>query len=89
METHERCDYHAYQACQNIGCHYEEARFVVKTFWLVQRALNHWQTGRDNQEAAKRAMEEHSHEEFIVVEANAVCDPWAVMVHLENALVAL
>ena len=34
-------------------------------------------------------MEEHIHEEFVVIETDAVCNPWAVMVHLENASVAL
>ena len=34
-------------------------------------------------------MEEHIHEEFVVEETDAVSDPWAVMVHLENASVAL
>ena len=34
-------------------------------------------------------MEEHVHEEFIVVEANAVGNPRAMMVHLENAAIAL
>ena len=34
-------------------------------------------------------MEEHIHKKFVVVEADAVSNPWAVMVHLENASVAL
>ena len=34
-------------------------------------------------------MKEHGHEEFVVVETNTVCNPRAVMVHFENALVAL
>lgn len=34
-------------------------------------------------------MEEHVHEELVVVEADAVCDPGAVMVHLQDAAVAL
>jgi len=34
-------------------------------------------------------MEEHVHEELIVVETNAVGNPWAVMVHFQYALIAL
>ena len=34
-------------------------------------------------------MEDHVHEELVVVETDAVCDPWAVMVHLQDAAVAL
>ena len=34
-------------------------------------------------------MEEHVHEEFIVVEADAVGNPGAMMVHLEDAAIAL
>ena len=34
-------------------------------------------------------MEEHAHEVLVVVESNAVRHPGTVMVHLEDALVAL
>ena len=34
-------------------------------------------------------MEEHIHEKFVVVESNAISDPWAVVVHLKDASVAL
>lgn len=34
-------------------------------------------------------MEEHVQEELVVVETDAIGDPWAVMVHLEDAPVAL
>ena len=34
-------------------------------------------------------MEEHVEEELVVVEADAVGDPWAMVVHLEDAAIAL
>jgi len=34
-------------------------------------------------------VEEHVHEELIVVKANAVCNPWTVMIHLKNTSIAL
>ena len=34
-------------------------------------------------------MKEHVHEELVVVETNAICNPRAVMVHLQDARVAL
>ena len=34
-------------------------------------------------------MENHVHEELVVVETDAVGDPWAMMVHLQDAAVAL
>ena len=34
-------------------------------------------------------MEEHAQEEFVIVESNAVCYPRAVMIHLEDAPIAL
>jgi len=34
-------------------------------------------------------VEEHVQEELVVVETDAIGDPWAVMVHLEDAPVAL
>ena len=39
--------------------------------------------------ACTRAVENHAHEELVVVKADAVGNPRAMMVHLENALVAL
>ena len=34
-------------------------------------------------------MKEHVHEKFVVVESNTIGDPGAVVVHFENASVAL
>ena len=56
---------------------------------MGHRAANNRITRRNDNQARHAAMEEHVHEEFVIVETDAVCDPWAVMVHLENASVAL
>jgi len=44
---------------------------------------------RHNKKGCHRTVEEHIHKKFVVVEADTVGNPWAVMVHLENASVAL
>lgn len=37
---------------------------------------------------AEDDVEEHLEEEFTVLEANAIVDPWAMMVHVEDASIA-
>ena len=43
----------------------------------------------DDEERGQRCVEEHVEEVFLVVEADAVGDPGAMMIHFENASVAL
>ena len=54
-----------------------------------QRTANNRVTSRDDDQAGHAAVEEHIHEEFIVVEPDAVCHPGTMMIHLKNASVAL
>ena len=42
-----------------------------------------------NQEAASTAVNQHVHEVFVVEKANAIGDPVAVMIHLEDTMVTL
>jgi hypothetical protein len=39
---------------------------------------------RANQPAQHRTVQDHTEEVLIVVEADTVSDPWAVMVHLQH-----
>lgn len=82
MECHEGGDDEGEDACQDVGCHDKVAHLVIKGVWVAQCAGNDRIAGQHYQETSHRAMEQHVHEEFVVVEANAVCDPRAVMVHL-------
>ena len=74
---------------EDIGCHHKVGNFVIKGIGMAECACNDRVTCRDDHPACKRAVEEHVHEEFVVIEADAVRDPWAVMVHLQDAPVAL
>ena len=56
---------------------------------MAHGARNDWVASRHDQEAGHGAVEEHVHEEFVVVETDTVSNPWAMMVHLEDAAVAL
>ena len=89
MEEHEKGDDDGQDARQNVRRHDKVADFVIERVGMCQCAANNRITRRNDNKACHAAMEEHIHEEFVVVETDAVCNPWAVMVHLENASVAL
>ena len=56
---------------------------------MAERASDNRITRKHDSQAGHRAVEEHIHEEFIVVEPDAVCHPGTMMIHLKNASVAL
>ena len=89
MEEHEEGYDDGQDARQDIRRHHEVADFVIERVGVSQCAANNWITGRNDNQAGHAAMEEHIHEEFVVVETDAISDPRAVMVYLENASVAL
>ena len=67
---------------EDVGCHHKVGNFIVKGIGVAECARNHRIACRHDHPAGEGAVEEHVHEEFVVVEADAVSDPWAVMVHL-------
>ena len=89
VERHEGSNYEGEDASEDISCHDEVAHFIVKSIRMAKSTRNDRIAGRNNQQAGHRAVEEHVHEEFVIVEAYAVGDPRTVMVHLEYAAVAL
>ena len=89
VESHEGGDDEGEDAGENVGRHDEVAYLVVEGIRVAQRPSNDRVAGHHDQEAGHRAVEEHVHEKFIVVEADAVGDPGTVMVHFEDAAVAL
>ena len=56
---------------------------------MAESASDNRITCQHDSQAGHRAVEEHIHEEFIVVESDAVCHPGTMMIHLKNASVAL
>ena len=89
MESHEGRDDEGQHRCQDVAGHYEVAHLVIEALGVAERASNDAVGSQHNEQAGARAVEEHVHEELVVVEADAVCDPGAVMVHLEDASVTL
>ena len=89
MKGHKCRDYKGYQTCQDISCHHDEATFVIECVWLGESVLQYRVACRDNQNTTERGVKEHVHEELVVVKTDTVCHPRAVMVHLQDARVAL
>ena len=89
VERHESCDDEGEDAGQDVGRHHEVAHLVVEGFWVTHRATDHRVARRHDQDCCHRAVEKHVHEELVVVETNAIGHPGAVMIHLEDAPVAL
>ena len=88
MKREEAGDDEPKNARQDVRCHDEVSQFVVYAFsW--ENGAQDWIGGRDYQDASDGGVEEHIQKVFIVVEADAIRNPRAVMVHLENALIAL
>ena len=89
MEEHEEGDDDGQDARQNVRRHDKVADFVIERVGVCECAANNRITRRNDNQACHTAMEEHVHEEFVVVETDAISDPRAVMVHLQNASIAL
>eukprot|EP00353_Schmidingerella_taraikaensis_P014142 CAMPEP_0185581814 /NCGR_PEP_ID=MMETSP0434-20130131/19055_1 /TAXON_ID=626734 ORGANISM="Favella taraikaensis, Strain Fe Narragansett Bay" /NCGR_SAMPLE_ID=MMETSP0434 /ASSEMBLY_ACC=CAM_ASM_000379 /LENGTH=185 /DNA_ID=CAMNT_0028200443 /DNA_START=366 /DNA_END=922 /DNA_ORIENTATION=- len=89
VERHEGCDDKCQHRRQNVRSHHKVAHFVIEAVGVAQRARDHIIARQHYQQAGERAVEEHVHKEFVVVESDAVGDPRAVMVHLQDAPVAL
>lgn len=51
--------------------------------------MNYWERCAHNGPSGGHAVEDHAKEEFVVVKTDTVSDPWTMVVHLENAPVAL
>ena len=89
MEEHEEGDDDGQDAREDVRRHHKVADFVIEGVGVCECAANNRIARRNDNQACHTAMEEHVHEEFVVVETDAVSDPRAVMVHLENASIAL
>lgn len=89
MERHEGRYNEGEHAGEDVGCHHEVAHLVVEGIRVAQCSRNDRITGRHDQQAGHRAVEKHVHEELVVVEADAVGNPGAVVVHFQNATITL
>lgn len=89
METEERRNDQCKHACQYVRSHNEIGILVVETLRITHGSAQNWVGGADNKPSCTGTVEKHAQEELVVVESDAVGDPRAVMVHLENASIAL
>lgn len=67
---------------EDVCSHDEVADFVVEAIGMAHRACYDRVAREHNELAGQRAVEKHVQEELVVIEANAVGHPWAVVVHL-------
>lgn len=74
---------------QNIRCDNEVSDFVVEAAWVVYRALQDRVRGANDGPDGGHAVEHHTQEVLVVVESHTVGYPRAVVVHLQDASVAL
>jgi len=89
VEDEEASDDEGKHTGQDVRCHHKVGDFVIKGIGVAHSSSQDRVACCHNQEGGHRAVEEHVHEEFVVVEADTVGHPWAVMVHLKNTSVAL
>ena len=88
VEGHEGCDNEGQHARQDVRSHHEVGNLVVEAVRVAQSAGDYRVAGKNDDHAGGRAVEKHVHEEFVVVESNAVGHPRAVVIHLHDTLIA-
>jgi len=74
---------------QNVGSHDVISDLVVEAARVVDRTLQDRVRCTDYRPGRGHAVENHAQEVFVVVKADAVCHPGAVVVHLQDASIAL
>ena len=89
MEHEEQSDNGTQDTRQDVRCHYKVRPHVVKTSWLIDSPIDNWIASDNNEPIGHCTVEQHIHKELVVVESNAVSNPWTMMIHLKNASIAL
>lgn len=89
MEAHKQSYHQRQHTIQDITSYDEVGNTVVESFRVHQSTNEHRPRSRCNEPTDNHTVENHTEEELVVVEADTVSDPWAVMVHFKHAFVAL
>lgn len=89
MEGKKQSDQQSNHNCQYVRRHNEVRNLVIKSIWVVNRSLNNRISCAHNGPSSCHAIEYHAQEVFVVVKSDTVSDPGTMVVHLENASVAL
>lgn len=88
MKCEESSDYKSKYTCQNICSHNKKGHAIWQSISL-QNCFNNARWCQCNQIACKGSVKKHAYKILVIVKANAVCNPGAMMVHFQNTLVAL
>ena len=88
MKEEEAGDYQAERGCQEIGC--DEIVGKFRLYAVIRKDRCEKGPSCDDQEGdCGRAIEQHVHEILVVVEADTIGYPRAMMIHFQNALITL
>lgn len=83
MEAKEQCNQHAQEGCKGLTKeqrkHSHEWGFRIN---VLPYRLHH---GPRDDVSCNGSVEKEQEEELVIVEPNAIVDPWAVVIHFEDA----
>jgi hypothetical protein len=88
VETEKACDNEPKDACKYVGCNDEVSCSVVNVL-LAEYSSNDSIRCKNYKDAGQWSIEQHIDKVLVVAKADAVRHPWTVVVHLQDALVAL
>ena len=89
MEQEEQSYEHPDNNWKNVRSHYEVGYFVIKTSWVVHSTLKYWVRCANNCPGSHHTVEYHAQEVLVIIKTDAICYPRTVVVHLEDASIAL
>jgi hypothetical protein len=89
MEAHEPSDQNSHHHGEDVGCDHVVGDCEVEVLGVVAGFNEDGVAGGNNHPASDSAVEQHTNEVLVVVESHAVGNPRAMVVHLQNASIAL
>jgi hypothetical protein len=89
VEAHEPCNQSSHYHGEDVRCDHVVGDCEVEVLRVVTGFNEDGVTGDNNHPASDSAVEQHTNKVLVVVESYAVGNPGAVVVHLQNASIAL
>lgn len=89
MERAETGYENPHNAAQNIAGDYEVCYFIIKCIWVAHGTTDYVVRWEDNDCSGHGTVEKHIQKELVVVETDAIGNPRTMMVHFQDASVAL
>lgn len=78
----------AQSASEQIGGNDEIGKAIIYRL-LVENVFKEWIACHDEEPDGRSSVEKHVHEVLVVIESDTIGNPWTVMVHFQDAFVAL